>query len=136
LAAVVAAVELAERSAAEGRAAEGLEEAVIRAVMTAGGALTGIYGSPTGEPAPADGNAGIVASVVAKVAEKAAEAAQKPPPASAYAALEAYGFARQAASEEPAILEAMRFDWARLHHLAQQEEWTDETAVPPGIWQE
>jgi hypothetical protein len=62
------AIRLSEQSAADGRAAEGLNDAVIAAVVTAGAALVPVYGMPDEEPCPADKNACHVASFAAKVA--------------------------------------------------------------------
>src|SRR5262249_60778677 len=71
--AVLTAIRLAEESAEAGRARDGLEEAVMNAVMTAGAALMGLYGFPDAqEPLPDDGKKASVAAAVAQAAREAA----------------------------------------------------------------
>src|SRR5262249_33531456 len=78
--AILTAIQQAESSAEEGRALDGLEDAEMYAMMTAGAALQGLYGFPNPkEPGPDDGNKAVAASFVAKAAEFAARAAQAPP---------------------------------------------------------
>src|SRR5262249_22966772 len=134
-AALVWAIELAEQSAAEGRPQEGLKEAQMQAVMTAGAALGALYGVPAKEPLPPDGNAGANASFVAKVAEKVAEAAGADPEHSVDLAMEAFAFALQIVKDVPALGEAMTRDSALLYRLAREGNWTDQTAVPATVWQ-
>jgi hypothetical protein len=134
--AVVRAIELAERSAAQGKAAEGLDEARMEVLVTAGAAMTALYGAPADmggkEPLPADGNAGAAASFAAKAAEKAAEAAGGKPSGSAAAALEAFAFARDVGGA--AVREALEADCERLAAAARMHGWTDRTPVPADVW--
>src|SRR5262249_4468222 len=46
---------------------EGLKDALVGAVRTAGVALQAVYGFPSDEPLPVDGNASAIASFVAKL---------------------------------------------------------------------
>ena len=135
--AVLHALDLAEQSAAEGKPAAGLHEAVVCAVATAGTALMGLYGSPfeggaDAEPLPKNGNAAKVASFVAKVAEYAARAAESSRENALEPVLEAYGFARSTGNEQ--VLESLRLDIAELTKLADCGKWTDETPVSPMLW--
>jgi hypothetical protein len=131
---VVTALELAEQSAAAGRASEGLEEATTQAIATAGAALNAIYGFLPEEPAPPDGNMGATASYVAKVAEHAAGAAQAPAAESVESALEAYTFALDLASHAPNVREEIQQDLAFVCKLAAKRKWTDKTPLPPAVW--
>jgi hypothetical protein len=94
---LVVATDLAEKSAAEAAAPEGLHDAIIEAVMTAGAALFPVYGLPCEEPVPPNAGACEIAAFAAKTAEWAAKAAGETPAKSAEAALEAFGFTRQVA---------------------------------------
>lgn len=135
--AVVRAIELAERSAAQGRPANGLKEAVTNATMVSGMAIaTSLYGFPDAdEPVPADGNAGAKASFVTKVAERAAEAAQVAPSESLEAASDAFRFAWSLCSgKEEALLASIYRDLANLCRVARRGRWTDETPVPPSVF--
>ncbi len=134
--AILRAIALAEQSAAEARPAAGLANARLNAVVTAGAALTTLYGFPNedNEPMPPDGNMAVAASSVAKVGEHAALAAEKPAEGSTEAALAAYGFALEATSKHQDILEALQNDLFRLYGQALQENWTDETPVPSNVW--
>jgi hypothetical protein len=131
-----AAVRLAEQSAANGRTADGTNEAMIGAVAAAGAALMPVYGVASGEPVPADENACYIASFVAKVAEWAAKAAQGDASASANAALEALTFCRDAAhaAEAVEVLEQLQSDFAGLYRVATQGRWSDKTPVPPSVF--
>jgi len=134
--AVRRAITLAEVSSRTGRPATELKEAVLNALMTAGGALVCIYALPDDplrqEPAPRDNDAAVLASLAAKVAEKAAEAALAAPPESAAVADEAYGFTVDVshAANQPELLDSLAADFAALYRVAKRGRWSDETPVP------
>lgn len=130
---VETAVTWVERSAKNGRAEEGMKEAVTKAMMTAGAALAPVFGFPSEEPAPGDKTKCLVASFVAKSAEWAARTASAPVEGSANSALEAFGFLRQAteAEGEEDILPVLRSELEALCRVAAQGGWTDSTAVAP-----
>lgn len=94
---VLEAIRLAETSAVKGAAADGLERAAVNAIMTAGAALASLPDDD--DPKPRNALEGTIASQAAKAAEKAAEAAGADEEKSAFAALEAWNFARSAAEE-------------------------------------
>jgi hypothetical protein len=132
------AIELAELSAGEGRPVDGLNDARTRAVMAAGAALMGeseISGLSR-EDAPADAYSGTIAAHVAKAAENAAECARVQGEDSKFAAMQAWGFAADAASaaDEPDIVQELKDDFARLFRVAKRGRWTDRTKVPVEIW--
>jgi hypothetical protein len=128
------ALRLAEESALEGRAQEGLENAVLEAVMTAGAALCGtIVKVRIEEPVPKKRKAALIASFVAKAAEHAAEAARVSPLDSAAKAARAVFFAAQAASEagrSPKFLPLFNLDLAQIFRRSRLENWTDSTPMP------
>lgn len=136
-AALDAATSLAEQSACDGLAAEGLESAAAGATITAGGALVGVYGFKSyGDPLPATDHAGYIASFAAKVAEYAAKAADAGPSGSAAAAIHAYSLARDTTdrAEAVAILDRLHADLASLRRVASRGRWTDDTPVPPDVF--
>ena len=120
-AAVLAAVELAERAAAAGVAPAGARSAALDACMAAGAAL--MAGS-------------AAASLAAKPAEFAARAVAAGPPESAAVVAEGYGFALQAAWEADAGSAAGRLadELARLRRVAVSGRWSDATPVPPSVF--
>jgi hypothetical protein len=131
--AVLHAIRLAESSATNGRVVDGLKQARVDVLKTAGAALNSVYGFPMmGEDVPVDGNAGTIASSVAKAAEKAVEAALAGPADSALAAIEAYRFAEEVArsAEATEILDDIKEDFAKLLRMAKRNQWTDQTPVP------
>jgi hypothetical protein len=132
---ILTAIRLAEESAEEGRAFNGLKEAEIHTLTTAGAALMGLYGGPDAdEPLPEDGDTAIVASLVARVAQGAARAARSYSGESAAAALEAFGFARDAASGAEELQDGILDDLSRLQRAAQDAGWWHRTPVPADIW--
>ena len=136
--AVERAIDLAERSAAQGRPEDGLDEAILHAVMAAGAALRQVYDVPNStEPAPRDETDAAIASQTAKAAENTAEAARAEAPKSARCALEAFGFAYAAATDagQPAIIRYIRRDFAILRCAARSKGWTDKTPVPASFLQ-
>lgn len=140
--AVTRALELAEMSAASARPVEGLKKAVGNAVQTAGGAMLAVYGitieddeEDEDEPLPQDGNAAIIASFAAHAAEHAANAASKPPAESADSALEAFGWARQAAGDDSEIIQALWGELIQLERIARRGGWNDQTPVPASVWE-
>jgi hypothetical protein len=130
--AVRLAIDLAEQSAAEGHAAEGLKDAVLQATIVAGAALM----SAEGNPPPVNAYSGTTASFVAKAAEKAAESAQADDDDSLDAAMQAWSFATSAATsaEEEGIAEELKEDFGKLHRAATRGRWTDRTKIPSEIW--
>lgn len=138
LEALCTAIRLAEESAREGAAAEGLEDAIDGSIMTAGAALAPTYGMASGdEPVPPDDRACHIASFAAKSAEWAAKAAQEEPSESAYAALEAYTWARDVARSAEAVdvLARLQHDFAGLCRVAARGQWSDDTPVPPDVFE-
>ena len=131
--AVRLAIELAEQSAAEGRAAEGLDSAIMHAVMAAGAALMGDAYGLISEP-PENALAGTIAASVAKVAEHAAKAARTLDDQSLLSTLQALSFAADAAADETEILNDIREDFERLFRVAKRSQWKDRTKVPTEIW--
>jgi membrane associated rhomboid family serine protease len=129
--AVEGAADLAEESAAAGRARDGLKEAVVGARLAANAALDRV-----GESAPADARAGAIASRAAKVAERAVTAARTSADGSAGPAQEAWDLVRKAAAEagDEAVVRALKEDYARLRLAAARGDWTDRTAVPPATF--
>jgi hypothetical protein len=128
------AIVLAERSAAEGRAVEGLDKAVLHALMAAGAASRTECAQE--EPRPEDAWSGTIASFVAKAAEKAAEAARVDGDESLLAAIGARDYATSAAdyAEEAEIAEALEKDFNKLDRSATRGKWTDRTRIPSEIW--
>jgi hypothetical protein len=133
--AVGRAIDLAEQSAAEGRAVEGLKDAVLHAGMAAGAALASRPEFAQGESRPENAYSGTIASLVAKAAEKAAESARADAGESLSAALEAWDFATNAAtSAEEGVAEELKEDFTKLHRAAARGEWTDRAKIPTEIW--
>jgi hypothetical protein len=130
------AIVLAERSAAEGRAVEGLDNAVLHALMAGGAALAPRTESAQDELRPEDAWSGTIASFVAKAAEKAAEAARVDGDESLLAAMGARDYATSAADyvEEAGIAEALEKDFNKLDRSATRGKWTDRTRIPSEIW--
>lgn len=130
------AIDLAEQSAAEGGAVEGLKDAVLSAVMAAGAALASRPEFTQGEPRPKDAYSGTIASFVAKAAEKAAESARAEADDSVLAAMEAWDFATNAAAfaEEQGVAEELQKEFIKFHRAAACGKWTDRTKIPPEIW--
>jgi hypothetical protein len=127
-AAVEQAIELAERSAAERQACEGLLEAIIGAVMAAGRAqIPHLCDAPLEkvEPSPVDRDAAVVATLTAKVAEKAAEAALAGPDQSGESAREAFRFALDAiyAAGRPGLVEVLEADFVAAQEAAPKRPW-------------
>jgi hypothetical protein len=127
---------LAEQSAAEGRAVDGLAEAAANAVIAAGAALWTRFEDVGSRPENA--HLGTIASFVAKVAEKAAEAARARGEESLTAAMQAWSFATQVAgsADELGIAEGLAEDFVKLYRMAAQDHWTNRTKVPSEIWME
>jgi len=134
--AVRLAIDLAEQSAAEGRAVEGLKDAVLHAVMAAGAALASRPEFAQGESRPEDAYSGTIASFVAKAAEKAAESARADADDSVLAAMEAWDFATNAAAsaEEEGVGEELQDDFIKLYRAAARGKWTDRTKISSEIW--
>lgn len=136
--AIIRAVQLTEASASSAQAAEGLEDAVTEAMVTAGGAMMGLYGfsfaKEDEEPLPADGNAAVIASFVARTVERAAKAASEPPDRSVDAVLEAFAFARQAAGDASGIRQSLWRELTQLERVARRGGWTDQTPVSADVW--
>ena len=134
--AVQLAIELAERSSAEGRAIEGLDSAMVNAVRVAGAALSVVYGFASDEPGPADSDSAVIASLVANVAKDAAKAAQSDPMDSTQPAREAYSFAEDAASNASSlkVLIEIDRDFVRLYRASLRGRWNDRTAVPSTLF--
>jgi hypothetical protein len=126
--AVEQAIALAERSAAEQRACDGLRKAVLGAVQAAGRALIPYhYPVPVedGEPGPVGSDAALVASFVAKVAEKAAEAAATAPGESGRPAREAFHFALDAieTAGSSGLVEVLEADFETAVGTAPRRPW-------------
>lgn len=134
--AILNAIQLAERSSAEGRAVEGLESAIAETVVTAGAALRSLYGFASDEPAPNSADSATIASFVSHVAGKAATAARSAPDDSTMPAMEAHSFAQDAATSASAIscLIDIEHDFAKLHRAAVRGKWTDQDVVPPTVF--
>lgn len=134
---ILHAIQLAERSSAEGKIVEGLEPAIIETVITAGAALSSVYGFASNEPSPNDNNSATIASFVSHVAGKAAAAANASPSDSTVPALEAHSLCQNAAAAAAniPILIAIEGDFARLHRVVVRGRWSDETAVPPTVFE-
>ncbi len=95
------AIELAEQSAKDEKQPPDLKEAHGQAVMVAGAAIwTDDFGAgrPNLEPKPRNALEGEIASLVASSAAKAALAAESSPAESGLPAIEAWSFAREAAT--------------------------------------
>jgi hypothetical protein len=136
--AIAMAIRLAEHSACQARALDGLKAAVLNALMAAGAALISRPELAHGEPRPPDGFSGTIASFVAKAAEKAAESALADAKKSRLAASESWGFAAGAANcaERPDITKLMQVSLSSLHREAASAKWTDRTPIPFRIWEE
>jgi hypothetical protein len=131
------AIELAERSAAEGQPVKGLPDAQKKALSTAGAAMeTKSEGNPRGESRPANTQLGAIASYIAQAAERAAVAAVDEND-SMLAAAGACAAAACAAypAERGDIMDSLTQDFAKLLRAAQRGKWTDQTAIPLEIWQ-
>jgi hypothetical protein len=134
---ILHAIELAERSSAEGKVVEGLESAISETVITAGAALRSVYGFSSDEPSPNDNKSATIASFVSHVAGKAATAANATPIDSTLPALEAHTFSQNAATEAAHIpsLIGIERDFAMLHRAVIRGQWSDETAVPLTVFE-
>lgn len=130
------AMELAEQSAEEGRAVEGLQEAVQQPLIAAGAALRAGSVSAEGEPRPENAYSGTIASFVARAAAKAAEAAQADADAALRAAMEAWIYATDAATwaEDESVVATLQEDFHKLYRVAIRGQWTDQTRIPTEIW--
>jgi hypothetical protein len=131
------AIQLAERSSAEAKAVEGLDLAISETVITAGAALSSVYGFASNEPPPNDNNSATIASIVSHVAGKAATAANARPCDSTMPALEAHSLSQNAAAMAAhiSILIDIERDFARLHRAVVRGRWSDETAVPLTVFE-
>jgi hypothetical protein len=131
------ATELAERSAAEAKPAAGLKDAHMYAIMTAGAALAPVYGFLKDEPAPSNEADCYLACYVAKIAECAVKSAMEEGEESVFAALQACDYTRQAAdgAEDEKIVAGLAGDLAGLLRVARRGRWTDETPVPPTMFE-
>jgi hypothetical protein len=134
-AAILAAIDAAEKSAANAQPVPNLEKLVTEATITAGAALRGIYGMPGfDQNVPPDGNMASRASSIAKSAEKAAEAARAIPDQSHLAAIESLHYTFRSAVDSATLDEQMQRELARLTSLAARAKWTDTTRVPPDVF--
>jgi hypothetical protein len=133
------AILLAEDSAAHGRPAEGLTNAIASTVGLAGAALGALYGLPEDmrhkEALPADGNAGARAASIAKLAEKAATAASSPDESALLATAAFHSACKIADEEVPELAGKLVRDFRYLCDLAADRKWTDDTPVPRDVWQ-
>jgi hypothetical protein len=134
--AVTLAIELAERSAAEGQPVEGLDDAGMKAPIAAGAALATRTEYAKGEPRPENAYAGTIAAKVASTAAMAAEAAAGKGNPSLIAGLEAWTSANDAAqsADRPSIAESLQADLVKLRAVALRGKWNDKTRVPVEIW--
>jgi hypothetical protein len=130
------AIDLAEQSAAKGRAVKGLKDAVLHAVMAAGAALATRPEFAQGESRPEDACSGTIASFVAKAAEKAAECARADADDALLAAMEAWDFATNAAAsaEGEGIVKELQENFIKFYRAAVRGKWTDRTKIPSEIW--
>jgi hypothetical protein len=130
------ATELAEKSAAEGAAADGIKAARIDTQVTAGAAIMPLYNMPSDEPVPLGQDASQVATFASRVAEWAASAAENGPGESANAALEAFSFARQVAevNGDHEMVSGLASDLVALLRVASRSNWSDQTPVPPSVF--
>jgi hypothetical protein len=113
------AIELAERSAAQACACEGLKEAVLNASMTAGSAQrTHLVPLALRQPeaGPNSADASVVATFAAKAAENAAKAAMASAPLDGEAVNDAFHFAFESAcaAGHPEIIGALRVEFEAL----------------------
>ena len=134
--AVRLAIDLAEQSAAAGRAVKGLKDAVMHALITAGSALRGAAERAGDKSAPPDAYSGTIASIVARVAAQAAESAASDGDDALEAASEAWSFAANAAAsaEKENLAEQLKEDFAKLYRAAARGKWTDRTKIPSEVW--
>jgi hypothetical protein len=125
------ATDLAEQSASEGCAVEGLKDAAMNAVVAAGAAL-----ASEDESGPKDAFSGTIASFVAKAAEKAAKSARLDADDSLFAAMEAWDLAAKAAASagKREIAEKLEEEFSKLHRVADRGRWTDRTKIRSEVW--
>jgi Domain of unknown function (DUF4375) len=128
------AIDLAERSASEGRPMPGLEEAAMNATMASGAALGAGSDFLRESPAAANAYDATLASKAARAALKAAEAALGSVEESRFSAMEAWDAAKSAASETD-LLKEMEADSTVIYRAAQRGNWTDRTPVSKKIWE-
>jgi hypothetical protein len=135
--AVLRAIEVAEQSAATANPADGLEEAVSEATITAGAALRSVYGFGSDEGAPTERDQATIATFVANAAGRSAKTAGEPAASSIAPALDAVEFAQTAAKTAAAltILVDMEHDFARLRRAVVTGRWNDQTAVPTTVFE-
>jgi Domain of unknown function (DUF4375) len=128
------AVDLAERSAAEGCPLEDLKDAHLNALIAAGAAFRA--GSEIDRSSPPDAYSGSLASNVAKAVEKAAESAMETGDKSLDAAMEACSYSAGVAKEanENRIVEELSQSFGKLLRAAARGKWTDRTTIPADIW--
>ena len=133
-------MELAGRSAELGRPEDGLADAVVQCVLTAGWAhiphlAPGIRPGP--EPSPPDEVSARIAACVAKTAENAAAAAVASPPLSPEVAQLAFRWAESAIEVvgDPDRINLLESDFAALHRVSKHGQWDDSTTVPMNIFE-
>jgi Domain of unknown function (DUF4375) len=128
------AIDLAERSASEGRPMPGLKDATMNATMASGAALGAGSDFLRESPAAANAYDSTLASFAARAALKAAEAALGSVEDSRFSAMEAWDAAKSAAGETDLIKE-MEADSAMIYRAARKGNWTDLTPVSKEIWE-
>jgi hypothetical protein len=133
---LLACIELAEQAGAAAQPLCGLDDAYVKATTAAGAAQMAIHGFANDEQAPTELNQAAIATYSAKAVEWAAKAAVRPSADSAHDTLEAYTWARDAAhaAEAVEILTGLKSDLLSLIRVAKKGRWTDQTAVPPSVF--
>ncbi len=131
--AVRRAIDLAEQSATQGAAVDGLERAVQNASSVAAAAIATRF---VREPIPENAASGTVASFVAKAGANAAESAGANVEDSLAATADAWRFATAAASsaDREVLAEELNDCLIKLYHAAIHGKWTNRTKVPSEIW--
>ena len=130
-------VELAERSAAQGRAVADLKNAEIEARVVAGVAMISHYRIPDEQESDAPpSETALVAANIAAAASRVAETALANPEESARRASDAFAFASDIARQARELDALIGFeeDFQRLYQAAARGRWTDQTPVPPAVF--
>jgi hypothetical protein len=135
--AVLLAIQLAERSAAEGKSFGELNPAIADAVVTAGAAIMPFMGFKSDEPEPIDRTSGFIVSFVANSAASAVKAAQATKAEVTQNAIESYGFARDAAMGASAELSLREFqaNFIKLGKFARGGIRRSPTLFPPTFFE-
>jgi hypothetical protein len=140
LRALEAAIALTEEAstAGKGQGQEQLLDAAIGSMGVAGLALMPSYGFESEEPVPSGNDNCLISSFAAKIVEWSARAAHEGPETSANALLEAWSYVGEIAgltNDCDHLTTNLQRELSQLGRVAARGRWTDETPVPPSVFE-